>query len=499
MTTNKVSDDLRIFDDQYVEFGGDTSTPGDFQLGYNTGTNKLSLRDAALNIGFTFTDQGATFDMDLTGDFNLAGDLSLGAASSILSAAASVDIVNATPTTVNFAGAAGNINMGKVLSEFVFGSTASRTVALTNVGQGFFVGGSSSGRIHLQGSASAAMIWDDSGGAADNQLVFMNMQAGEFDIKFLTDAGGTRFSPLKWAMDTGAAMFSGSTGAHLFLVESSAELASVAAHGQLFVQDDAPNTLWFINDIGDRIPLGTAAAAFSTLTRTEGTANVWAQTSDEDVWTKVDFNDNNAAVGHEDANLNAVASKANSWITIGADGVGIYDTTLNVGAIGGGVNKDHWFGVAITLATPIDIASVTNTNPPVVTTTSAHGFHNGATTGGNLGVVIAGVTGAGAGAINGSHIALIVNATQFSLHTFAGANPGLPGGVPDASSGDVTVEVHGETMQPRRYSNNTDVGNCTSLGHIDLAVGDTVHGVVGGIGHGDDISGVSIELAVHRH
>ncbi len=127
MTTNKVSDDLRIFDDQYVEFGGDTSTPGDFQLGYNTGTNKLSLRDAALNIGFTFTDQGATFDMDLTGDFNLAGDLSLGAASSILSAAASVDIVNATPTTVNFAGAAGNINMGKVLSEFVFGSTASRT------------------------------------------------------------------------------------------------------------------------------------------------------------------------------------------------------------------------------------------------------------------------------------------------------------------------------------------------------------------------------------
>lgn len=498
-TENKLSDDTRVFDDKFLGFGGDASTPPGFRWKFNTGTSKLELQDAAANVGAAFADQGATMDMDLSGDLNLSGDLSLGAASSILSAAATVALLDATPTTINAFGNAANINLGATDSELVFGSTASRTVDLTggaNV-QGLFIGGTNAGRAYLQGSASAGLVLDDSGGTADQQLAFFNNQAGELQIKTLTDAAGTRINLMLWDMASGDLKMGGLSGAHVFLAETASANVDIAGYGQLWCKDNTPNELWFTNDVGIDIPLGTAADAFSTLSRTQGPASSWTITSGQDTWEKLDFNSVLGVVGHEDVNSNLVASKADSWLVVGANGAGIYEAKLNVSAIGdAATGKDYWYGIAVTRATPIDIASVTNANPPVVTTTNPHGFHEGAASG-SLGVVIAGCTGAGAGNVNGSHFIAIVSATQFALADFAGSLPGAPG-VIDNDSGDVTVEVHGETMQARRYANNSDIGHMISIGCIDVAASDTIHGVIGGITDGTDVNGVAVTLTARR-
>jgi hypothetical protein len=45
--------------------------------------------------------------------------------------------------------------------------------------------------------------------------------------------------------------------ASLFVQERAADAADMAGWGQIWVRDDVPNTLWFTNDVGDAIQLGS--------------------------------------------------------------------------------------------------------------------------------------------------------------------------------------------------------------------------------------------------
>jgi hypothetical protein len=64
---------------------------------------------------------------------------------------------------------------------------------------------------------------------------------------------------------TGAPQFGFKFGKPMFILEQAAAEADVPGFGQLWVKNDAPNTLWFTDDAGNDIQLGAAGASDDTL------------------------------------------------------------------------------------------------------------------------------------------------------------------------------------------------------------------------------------------
>ena len=407
----------------------------------------------------------------------------------LTSSAATFALLNVTPTTLNIGGAATAVNVGAATGTFLVNNaiTALNSATINSDEATVALFGTPT-TVNAFGASTATAI-----GAATGTTTIGH------DLTVTGDALVTSGTVVHGANSTTRGVVTTWDGAgtaapgvwHTASTDGTEQWFFASNGGGLRVHTSLPtaNT--------DGTPIGEKDQAYSSMSHIEGISNKWAVTATDDTWVPVDFNLTNAVIGHEDSSANAVASLVNSEITIGATGAGSYRTMVSFSGTGGvATNEDYWLGCAITFATPIDIASITNAEPPVVTTTAAHGFHHGATQG-VVGVVIAGTTGAGSAAINISHLATVTGTTTFSLQDLSGVNRGAPGAI-DASTGDVTIEVIGDSVTAVRFANANDIVPVASVGHVDLVSGDTVHAVVGAFSGSDDLGAMTTKLAITR-
>jgi hypothetical protein len=72
--TNRFSDNVRIYDDKQLEFGGNSTTIGDMDVGWDAaGDGRLEWQDNGNHLMMYLTDDGTTGDLTTTGELNVKG------------------------------------------------------------------------------------------------------------------------------------------------------------------------------------------------------------------------------------------------------------------------------------------------------------------------------------------------------------------------------------------------------------------------------------------
>ena len=189
----------------------------------------------------------------------------------------------------------------------------------------------------------------------------------------------------------------------------------------------------------------------------------------EDTWTQVI---NFVNIGMEDPSGFVTASLATDKITINTAGDGDYFFHAEISAASSVSNEIIAYGIAVDKGTPIVMTSSTDVTPPVILTASAHGLETGDS------VILSGhATNI---SVNGQHFVTFVDATHFSIQTFAGVNVTTTGGG-IGTGGIIATEIHGQSIKLRKHGTNHDVGFISIGGGDSLVETDTVYLVAAGL------------------
>ena len=183
-----------------------------------------------------------------------------------------------------------------------------------------------------------------------------------------------------------------------------------------------------------------------------------------DIWTLLSVNNDWGGIEDEDATGLVTSSKANSTITINANGGGIYELDVTVSAKSVASAKLFWHGVKVERAIPITSGDAAGTIR--ITTTSAHNLVSADT------VTITGNTN---GDMNGTFVIKVIDSTNFDLYDLDGVAVTSGGGT--GTGGNVDFFIHRPLNTHRHYSGTT-VGSITISGTVDLLDSDVLSLVV---------------------
>ena len=183
-----------------------------------------------------------------------------------------------------------------------------------------------------------------------------------------------------------------------------------------------------------------------------------------DIWTLLSVNNDWGGIEDEDATGLVTSSKANSTITINANGGGIYELDVTVSAKSVASAKLFWHGVKVERAIPITSGDAAGTIR--ITTTSAHNLVSADT------VTITGNTN---GDMNGTFVIKAIDSTNFDLYDLDGVAVTSGGGT--GTGGNVDFFIHRPLNTHRHYSGTT-VGSITISGTVDLLDSDVLSLVV---------------------
>jgi len=195
-------------------------------------------------------------------------------------------------------------------------------------------------------------------------------------------------------------------------------------------------------------------------------------------------------VGVEDASTNLVGdATTDDDLVVGANGAGAYRLCLQSSfRNSGGGSTTMLIAAGITLATPIAIASSTDADPIVVTTSAAHGLQTGTM------VRIAGhATNVAA---NIDAIITVLAPTTFELRdlsnaTIAGSGSGA------GTGGNITVLFPGNVVVHRIVS-QTDLGRGMAEGTFNLVASDIIEFYVADLGGTANFISVQNVLCAER-
>lgn len=411
--TTTVNNNLTVAIDAAINGGDITSDDATATL-FNTTPTTVNIGGAAdVNIG------GAAKTITVAGDLVADKDLAVDGGD-VTTDDATGNLFNATPTTVNVAGAGTTVSIGAGSGTTTINNSADVTDALV-VGT----------TVTLQNGQW--LRWD-------------NAAASPTNIMRTDSSNDVRIRP-------------------------------AAINRSIIFQDSGNNAMMTITDagtVGDLVVTGDISSAnvfesaFSGLVFNRTTsASTTTTISTQDVWTKFIYNVVGGELQEEDLNSNVTGSKANSEITANAGGTGSFELSFAVNfSIAAGVNQDVLWGIAQDLATPLSISSSTDATPVVVTTGTAHGLKDGDS------VIISGH--ATNTVVNGSHLIDVASSTTFALRDFdGGAVAGSGGGA--GSGGAVDTHIHSQFIAYRQIASSSSVGSASGTGIEGLGSGDTVY------------------------
>lgn len=451
------------------------ATSDDLHIGPDTDTDSLMFTGPSGPWTFTASDV-----VIATGNLTINGGY-------LTSSAGTFNLLDSTPTTINFGGGASTINIGATAGD-------------VNVG----------GDINMANEASIFMGTDDAKMVYNEVDSYLEFYGFNGELAFYADVDNLKCPTGNIVAMTGnvtsisadRGFFAGSTNSvrgvlrtwgdgtkpGIWMSQSGdgSEIFYYARNdGMLMMKDGSLPA-----NNGDGVPLVSAVYSEMSYNRDIGNATTINLDAPADGAVKFAKMTAFINVGFEDGSGDLTANFSNDEFTVGAGGAGVYSFEIYISAEAAQGGDTFHYAIVHEPATTPAITNVTTANPAVITVNASQDWQTGDI------IFISGNTGTDSANVNGARIITKTSSTTFQLYdTHNGASVDTTGGT--NNDGAVTWHIHSAGIKYRKHT-VTDIGSVSIGAKYAVAASDKIYMMIANETDGDDIDVASVNFEAQK-